>query len=260
MYTGETNQAKKFLEKYKNTKHVVDFYTNEHIQNLDPESCSISIEDLEKFDSVYGNRYRNHLLTIYVGDGNEELINDLSNLYLPFKRLFNLRSAYGMWLHSPDLLIVNLRTQEVLCVGLGRKNRSFNFELHRHLAYRTTNDNENIELKDFDSKISTDCSEAFFAFDHHNISQKIIDALDELGQHYYEYDNLPGNADVMVTRKKDGLYYLDDFEDADGMTKAEVEKLKENYENYREWINDCLKVLREFSPRIEDWDLNTGDY
>jgi hypothetical protein len=260
MYVGGTHQAISFIEKYKKTKQVVDFYTNEHIKKLDPETSSISSKDLEEFDLNYGDQYRSHLLTIYVGDRNKELVEDLSNLYLPFKRLFSLNSAHGSWLHSPDFLIVNLITREILCVGLGRKNRSFDFELHRYLSLRTTNDEKNIQLQEIDGSKSIDCSDEFFALDHYSISKKIINTLEELGEHYYEYDNLPGNSDVMVTRKKDGLYYLDDFEDADGMTKNEVKELENEYKNCSESIDDCLNLLKEFFPTIEDWDLNTGDY
>jgi len=260
MYMGGTNQAISFIEKYKKTKQVVDFYTAEHIQSLDPATSSISIEDLEKFDAENGIQYRSHLLTIYIGDSNTELIEDLSNLYLPFKRLFSLKSDHGSWLHSPDFLIINLITREILCVGLGRKNRSFDFELHRYLSLRTTNDEKNILLPSFDGTKSVDCSDEFFALDHHSVSKKIITTVEELGEVYYEYDNLPGNSDVMVTRKKDGLYYLDDFDDADGMTKNEVKELENEYKNCSESIDDSLNLLKEFFPNIEDWDLNTGDY
>lgn len=260
MQTDGTAEANKFIQKYKKNGYLIDFYSNKHVQSLEPETSSISCEDLYKFDSSYGKNYRSHLLTIYLGDENQELIKSLSNLYLPFKRLFNLNSAYGGSLHKPDLLIVNLLTHEILCVGLGRKNNSFHFELHRYLSNRTTNDDTNTMLRDFDASLSTDCSEEFFALDHHCISRKTINAVQELGEHYYEYDNLPGNSDVMVTRKRNGLYYLDDFEDADGMTKAEVNELKQDYKNYEEWIDDCLKLLKEYFPKISVWDLKTGDY
>ncbi len=201
------------------------------------------------------------MLAIYLGDENRELLEELSCLYLPFQRLFNLEGAFGGWTHKPDLLLVNLVTQEVLCVGLGRKNRSFKFELHRYLHSHTTNDSENKGLRDFDRNTSTDCSEKFFELDHHRIAERTISATEELGEHYFEYHSLPGNADVMVTLSEDdGLFYLDDFEDEEGMTEEEVKELEENYANYREWIDDCIRVLREIFPKIDDWDLNTGDY
>jgi hypothetical protein len=261
MYTGGTPEGIKFIEKYKKSGYVVDFYSDEHIKSLDEDSASISVDDLKDFDLKHGTAYRGHMLAIYLGDQNWELLDDLSNLYLPFQRLFNLEGAYGGTLHKPDLLLVNLVTQEVLCVGLGRKNRSFNFELHRYLQCRTTNDSTNKGLREFDKNASIDCSEKFFELDHHKIAKRTLSATENLGENYFEYDNLPGNADVIVTlNEDDGLFYLDDFEDEEGMTEEEVKELEENYANYREWIDDCIHVLREIFPKIDDWDLNTGDY
>lgn len=261
MYTGGTPEAIKFIEKYKKSGYVVDFYSNEHIKSLDEDSASITVDDLKDFDLKHGTAYRGHMLAIYLGDENQELLKDLSNIYLPFQRLFNLESAFGGWTHKPDLLLVNLVTQEVLCVGLGRKNRSFNFELHRYLQFRTTNDSTNIGLRDFEKSTSTDCSEKFFALDHCKIAKRTVEATDELGEHFFKYDHLPGNADVMVTlNEDDGLFYLDDFQDEEGMTEEEVKELEKNYANYSEWIDDCIDDLREIFPKIEDLDLNTGDY
>ncbi len=261
MYRGGTSEAIQFIEKYKKTGYLVDFYSDEHIKTLDEDSASITFDDLKDFDLKHGTAYRGHMLAIYLGDENRELLEELSRLYLPFQRLFNLEGAFGGWTHKPDLLLVNLVTQEVLCVGLGRKNRSFKFELHRFLHSHTTNDSENKGLRDFDRNTSTDCSEKFFELDHHRIAERTISATEELGEHYFQYHSLPGNADVMVTLSEDdGLFYLDDFEDEEGMTEEEVKELEENYANYREWIDDCIRVLREIFPKIEDWDLNTGDY
>jgi hypothetical protein len=261
MYTGGTSEAVRFIEKYKKTGHVVDFYSDDHISSLDQDRCSIFVDDLKAYDAKHGAAYRGHMLTVYIGDEDKEMLNELASIYLPFRRLLSLESAFGGWTHKPDLLIVNLITREILCVGLGRKNRCFHFELHRYLGNRTTNNEENKGVRDFDSQTSTDCSEEFFRLDHYGISRTAIKALSELGENYYAYDLLPGNADVMVTlNQEDGLYYFDDFEDAEGMTDHEVKEIQADYENHREWIDDCLSSLREIFPKIDDWELNTGDY
>lgn len=261
MYTGGTPEAINFIEKYKKTGHVVNFYTDEHIKSLDQDRCSIFIDDLERYDKKYGTAYRGHMLSIYIGDENKEMLDELASIYLPFRRMLTLESAFGGWTHKPDLLIVNLITREILCVGLGRKNRSFNYELHRYLESRTTNNEENKGVRDFDRQISTDCSEEFFSLDHYGIAKTAISECEQLGENFFEYDHLPGNADVMVTlNEDDGLYYLDDFDDEAGMTAEEVKELERQYENYGEWIDDNVDGLREIFPKIEKWDLNTGDY
>lgn len=261
MYTGGTPEAINFIEKYKKTGHVVNFYTDEHIKSLDQDRCSIFIDDLERYDKKYGTAYRGHMLSIYIGDENKEMLDELSSIYLPFKRIFTVGTAFGGWTHKPDLLIVNLITHEILCVGLGRKNHCFHFELHRYLENRTTNNQENKELREFRSQLPIDCSDEFFKLDYRGIANKTIRECVELGQNFFAYDHLPGNADVMVSlNEDDGLYYLDDFDDEEGMTAEEVKELERQYENYGEWIDDNVDGLREIFPKLEKWDLNTGDY
>ena len=261
MYTGGTSEAVRFIGKYKKTGHVVDFYSDDYISSLDQDRCSIFVDDLKAYDTKHGTAYRGHMLTVYIGDEDKEMLDEFASIFLPFKRLLTLESAFGGWLHKPDLLIVNLITHEILCVGLGRKNRSFQYELHRYLANRTTNNEENKGVRDFDRQTSTDCSEEFFRLDHYGIAKRAISECEQLGENFFEYDHLPGNADVMVTlNEDDGLYYLDDFDDEEGMTDGEVKELERQYENYAEWIDDNVDGLREIFPKIEKWDLNTGDY
>ena len=261
MYTGGTPQAIEFIKKYKKAGYIVDFYSDEHIKTLDEDYGPITTDDLKIFDEKYGTAYRGHMLAIYLGDENHELLNELSSLYLPFQRLFQHTTTFGGWTHKPDFLLVNLATTEVLCVGLGRKNRSFHFELHRHLKIFSPNEAVSKGSKNFDVNNSSDCSEKFFELDHHRIAKRVISEAQYLGTHYFEYDHIPGNSDVMVTlNEDDGLYYFDDYDDEEGMTEEQVKEIQEEYENRKEWIDDCIKSLQEIFPKLDTWDLNTGDY
>ncbi len=54
MYTGGTSEAIQFIEKYKKTGYLVDFYSDEHIKTLDEDSASITFDDLKDFDLKHG--------------------------------------------------------------------------------------------------------------------------------------------------------------------------------------------------------------
>ena len=255
MYKGGTPEAIKFIEKYKETGHIVDFYSDEFIGSFDQDcSPTITLDTLKYYDSEYGTSYRGHMLTIFIGDENNEMLEELSQLYLPFNQILNLTSEFGSWTHKPDFFIVNLITKEILCVGLGRKNRMFQFELHKYLKSQINPSRY--------GQINTDCSDDFFAIDHNEIAKTTIRETESLGDSYFSINHLAGNADVSVTlNKKDGLYYFDDF-DEEGMTEEEVNDLRKDYDRYREWILDSAERLEEFFPLMNgyEWELNTGDY
>jgi hypothetical protein len=184
MYTGGTPEAIKFIEKYKKTGHVVDFYSDEYILKRQKNNCLISQRLLKTLDVQHGSSFRNHLLIIYIGDGNSEMLQTLSSLYEPIHRYFNLQSDGAGSVVNPDFLLLNLSTKEILCVGIGWKNRGFNFELHNYLA-KYTSPEAPYKLKHLNSsQISTECSDAFFELDHWNISKKIIAVMNQLGDSY----------------------------------------------------------------------------
>ena len=246
MYKGGTPEAIKFIEKYKKTGHIVDFYSDEHIDSLDPSATSYSVEDLKDFDKLHGTAYRGHMVAIYIGDEGQEMLDELASIYRPFKKLFSLTGHSGLDLHKPDFLLINLATREILCVGLGRNNSVFSYELHRNL--------------DRKNGASTSCSPKFSELDHYGIAQQTIESLESFGNNLNEFNDLPGNADVFVVKNEsDGLYYLEDF-DEDGMTEQEVAQLESSYAQCIEGMDESLMALREFFPLADNSELNTGDY
>jgi hypothetical protein len=252
MYTGGTQHAMQFMEKYKKLGYLVDIYSDEWANAQDPDEYSgPTPDDLKKYDKEHGTAYRGHLLCLYIDVYNQELITDLRNLYKPFDDYCNIDTGSWRALNLPDMMLINLNTQEILCVGLGYKNNAFNFELGKFMEARNENSNASADKK---------CSEAFYALDFDRVAQKTIREMTQLGQNFYEYDNLSGNSDVAVTlNEDDGLYYFDDF-DEEGMTEEEVNSLRNEYENYNEWIEDNISTLRNFYPKIQDYELNTGAY
>jgi hypothetical protein len=186
MYTGGTPEAIQFIEKYKKTGHIVDFYSDEYIENRNKNNCPINLKYLKSLDQEHGTAYRNHLLVIYIGDEQREMLSELSNLYEPIHRYFNLDSGGPGHVIKPDFLLINLATQEILCVGIGGRNREFHFELHNYLGKHTTPEAPN-KLNHFTkSAMSDECSMAFYELDHWHLAQNLINEMKKLGEAYEE--------------------------------------------------------------------------
>ncbi len=129
-------------------------------------------------------------------------------------------------LSIPGLLFINLKTQEILCIGLGYKNRIYSFELGKYMHAHKNG----LQITD-----AVNCSDNFYALDHRNAAKNALKTMEQLGQFFYHYDNLQGNADVIVSlNEDDGLYYFDDYDTDEGMTDEEVDELVAEYARYSE--------------------------
>jgi len=253
-YTGGTKQALSFIEKYKKLGYIVDIYSDQWVNAQDPdEYYAITPEDLIRFDKDFGKEYRGHLLAVYLGDANPELRQELRKILKPFDEYCNIKPSSWRILSIPALLFINLKTQEILCIGLGYKNRIYSFELGKYMHAHKNG----LQITD-----AVKCSEDFYALDHHNVAKGALKTMEQLGDNYYEYDNLPGNADVIVSlNEDDGLYYFDDYDTDEGMTAEEVDELVADYARYSEWIDDCIDDLKAYFPKIDErWELNSGAY
>ena len=120
MYVGGSAEAIAFLKKYKKSGHVVDFYSDEYIKNFAPEESAITLEELKLYDLDHGTAYRGHMIAIYIGDQDPLMLQELSQIYLPLKRILTLKSYYETWAYKPSLLLINLATREILCAISGR--------------------------------------------------------------------------------------------------------------------------------------------
>jgi hypothetical protein len=183
-----------------------------------------------------------------MGDEDTELLRDLQNLYPPFRQLFEISH------HLPDLLFINLMTKEILCSGLGRRNNSFSFELHKYLESKSSNLDGNHSLE-----LDTDPSDDFFKLDHNDIVSSTLDCLEEFGTAYYQLLCLQGIEDMDPVRsKKDGLYYYDNSDE--GLTKSEVTELKSEYKRLRRNIDTEFSCIRSYFPKSVYYELNTGNF
>jgi|688.fasta_scaffold448810_1 hypothetical protein len=250
MYSNIEKDGIEFIAKYKKLGYLIDVYSSEWMpKEIDKsDNYTLNIRNLEFLEKEKGSDFKGHLLALYMGDEDTELLRDLQNLYPPFRQLFEISH------HLPDLLFINLMTKEILCSGLGRRNNSFSFELHKYLESKSSNLDGNHSLE-----LDTDPSDDFFKLDHNDIVSSTLDCLEEFGTAYYQLLCLQGIEDMDPVRsKKDGLYYYDNSDE--GLTKSEVTELKSEYKRLRRNIDTEFSCIRSYFPKSVYYELNTGNF
>jgi hypothetical protein len=256
-YIGGTPEVQNFIKKYKASGHLVDPYTDQwHALALTRQELSDSYygefesNEFSEYDKKFGLDYRGHLLLLYLDKGNQNLFSDLQKIYLPIKSILGVDGK-----HEPRFILINLATQKILCIGLGRKNRSFEYDLDEYCSgakssidssdLKMNRNNENLYFK------------SFMALDYCNVTRTIIKGLHDVGYGLFEKASIPGNPDEWPEEaNEDGLYLIDDEE----FTENELESFKNSYEEADELMDEGLRSLKLFFPDLDLGDLNTGDY
>lgn len=205
------------------------------------------IDELEA-DPNESIKPKNHLFYIYVDEYKKELIDKLLEAYPQLVEYFGA-------FHKPDFLILNLHTKQMLCVGLGRKNRVFAFDptYESHIDFFGITGIGD-EGKYLDAFMEHDCYETVRDF---------AQALATLSEAMYDWDHLPQNPDLLEIAldegpKSDGLYYVEG--DDEGYAKEALEEYIEEYADAQKREDEAMKVIRIFFPNQDWWELNTGDY
>lgn len=262
-YNPGTPEVQDFIKKYKASGNLIDPYSDEWITAVAKrsENGEINYEsDLDSytsFDEEYGRDYRNHLLVIYVDPYNKGLIEDLKKIYQPLKYIFDEHgSAFGT--HKPDLIFINLATKQILCVGLGRKNRLMQFDAARYAAGIHEPQIDILgegNSPSFDSQYVTE----FTALDHDKIADKLIFNLKILGDYLLENERLNFYPEIVSTEPNhEGLY---EFEDGrDPINQASLDELIESFDINMTYIGESIEAIQVFFPMADVGDLNPEDY
>ena len=255
--TKGTPQAMSLLAELKETDDLVDVYSNEFFDRQptydeDPsapftQDGMITIDDMENA-SDEDAKPKNHLIFIFVNENDEDIHDKLVATYPPLKKIFDQG-------HLPDFLLLNLHTRQMLCVGFGRKNRMFIVDA------KTGNG-----INAFDLVGTSDDSEYMYKFlenDAYECVSDFVHALHELSLNMYEYDNLPGNEELVElalddTNTRNGLHYIEG--DNKGYSNREIQELIAKYHDLRRQEDEAMKMIKVFFPHCDRGELNTGDY
>ena len=215
------------------------------------------LDTYESFDEDHGKQYRGHLLIVYVDIYNKELIEDLKKIYQPLKYIYDEQgSTFGT--HKPDLLFINLASKQILCAGLGRKNRLMQFDAARYVAGKYDPQIDvlgNGNGGNFDSKYVA----KFTALDHDEIVDKLIFNLKTLGDYLLENNRLNFSPEITSSEPNDeGMY---EFEDGrDPVDQAGLDALIDASEICGTYMSESIEAMQVFFPKAEVADLNPEDY
>jgi hypothetical protein len=262
-YIGGTPEVQKFIKKYKANGHLIDPYSKEWLSSLDTRRnadqdfyCEIDHDQYSEYEAEFGAEFWNHLLILRIDQSNPELIKDLKAIYQPFKFILEDRNSLsGYENHRPNFILINLHIRKILCIGLGRKNRLFGFDLNEYCNNlpNSVNFSPFIAAPNFDDTYKKD----FLSLDHAGLVVSLVQGLSELGAGLFEIASTPGNPDEWPDEpNEDGMYLTEDGE----FTAEEFEAIKDGYYQADELMHDGITSINLLFPEIEIGDLNTGDY
>lgn len=262
-YIGGTLEVQNFIKKYKNSGYLIDPYSREWLASLDARKntdhnfyCEIEYDQYTEYEAEFGPEFWNHLLILSIDQSNFELIKDLQEIYQPFKFIFeDCNSLSGYENHWPDFIFINLRIKKILCIGLGRKNRLFEFDLNEYIAKvkNSVDSSQLIRSSEFDNAYYKD----FVSLDHAGFVVSLVRGLNDLGVGLFEIASTPGNPDEWPDEpNEDDMYLIEDEE----FTVDEFEVIKDSYYQADELMHDGITSINLLFPKIEIENLNTGDY
>ena len=262
-YIGGTPEVQNFIKKYIASGYLVDPYSKEWLASLDARKkadknfyCEIYNDRYSENEDLFGSEFWNHLLILRIDESNPELIKDLKAIYQPFKSIFEERdSMSGHDKHRPDFILINLNIRKILCIGLGRKNRLFDYDLDEYLGNVPSSVNFNEYASSFTR--SNSYYQHFLSDDHAEIVLSLIQGLSDLGSGLFEKASTPGNPDEWPNEpNEDGMYLIEDGE----YTAEKFEAIKDGYYQADELMREGFTSINLLFPEIEIGDLNTGDY
>ena len=255
--TNGTPQAMKLLERLNKAGDLVDVYSDDFFNRQptydeDPSAPFLkggmeSIEEIES-DNFEKAKPKNHLLFIFVDQYKKDIQDELTTVYPPLKKIFDIG-------HLPDFLLLNLYTKQMLCVGFGRKNRIFILDaksgkgINAFDLYGITDDSKYVEK--------------FIKNDVYEATSDFLHALNNLSVAMFRHDNLPGNEDLIAfaldeENTRDGLHYIEGEDE--GYTTDQINEFIEKYQEYEAYEDEAMKMIKVFFPQCERGELSTGDY
>lgn len=265
--TGGTKKAIALLEELQQAGYLIDVYSKSFFDRQpsikDDPNAEYNQEDFEHLLKHYENDTEcedkpvGHLYFINVSDLKPELKNVLIELYAPFVNYLNSGK------HNPDFIIVNLFTKQVLCFGLGRKNRIFCFDA---VTGKTVN-----AFGLLGGPNPSEDSDYMDRFTEHDVCEFVSDlahALYKLGLAMYNYDSTPDRDKLQHTLdsgpNQHGVYQLKSLDgevlNDDEYSNEEIIELLDQIIVAEKDEEDSMKVINIFFPECYQGDLNTGDY
>ena len=258
-YVSESPIVQKCVAELSALGALVDVYSAGWI-NAHPGFLDFNVEDLEEYQARSRNMCEGHLLVISTSLDDEAVSTLLPEAYPSLTDVVNPKIGN----HKPDLIFLNLVTQQILCVGLGRKNQLFGFDVGAEDVKLRDGNIEDVIRPSSDEE-SADPTflymREFLKYDYSGVVGDLIESLYEFGVCARAIDHLPLNPDLIEEILQegpddDGLYDIGN----ELLTLEEARALLAEFEEAENFGHEHLQTLQQFFPEITWSDLNTQDY
>lgn len=269
-----TKKAQALLKRFVEENDLVDVYSEEFFRQqpriANNPSATFTLKGFEYLLSEYENnpvsdlKPVGHLLFIHVDQYKRELRKALVDIYEPLRQLIDNDK------HDPDFLIVNLYTRQILCIGLGRKNRLFAIDAETGKSINVFGLLEGLHAAGiFIERDNAPYMNNFVEHDVYHFVSDFVRALYKLGVAMYNYDSMLANQDQIehsleLPPNDDGMYQLKDWDgcliDDEEYTKDELVSMLNEIKSYQIAEDEAMDMINNFFPHCERGELNTGDY
>ena len=242
-YVSESPAVQKCVAELSALGALVDVYSAEWI-NEHSGFPEFSLEELKEYQARSHNMCEGHLLVISTSLDHEAMSTLLPAAYPLLTDVVNPKIGN----HKPDLIFLNLATQQILWVGLGRKNQLFGFAVGAE-DVRLRDGNIDDIIRPSQDQESADPTflymREFLKYDYSGIVGDLIESLYEFGIWARAFDHLPLNPDLIEDileegPNSDGLYEINgelmtiqeaqsvlaDFEEADNLGREHLQTLQ----------------------------------
>jgi len=254
-YIGGTALANQFISKYALSGHLLDLYSDEWaLNNEDLEGISVAL--FKEYDAQFGTAYRNHILLIscdWYEDSNSNFSTDLINIFPKYKR--QLRDYSENIFFDPSFVLINLATQQISSVGLGRNNRFFMTDVETNISVSLNLPND-ISARAVFGIEDNNYLPNFLKLDHAGIVYKFLTSLSAMGSLVYlrDSDCTPWLYDELsyANPNEDGQYEVD----GESYSAQDRDELIKAHANYNSEIQIHERFLMKFFPTLDFSSLN----
>lgn len=219
--TGGTSEALALIKKLKASGHLIDVYSKEWMTKAN--NTTFNAKEFDVLVKKYSDDFAHHLLVVSVEKYNDEINGLFIKIY---PRLEKVLSGY---VYRPNFLFINLFTQQLLAVGLGRKNNLFAIPLDEDISLDMSDLFENSYIKKFTS------------LDHKNVLTEICKSVADLGICFCEHE------DFFISQDDD--LSEDEQNEIDDQVAALFEKQEK-----------LTNLIKNYFPDFDETEINTGDY
>lgn len=254
-YVGGTVLANQFISKYTFSGHLLDLYSDEWIsknKGLDGMSTS----DFKQYDGRYGKDYRNHMLLIscdWYESPTSNFSQDLVNVFPKYKD--QLRDYSEQVYYDPSFILINLATQQMAAVGLGRNNQFFMTDVLTNADIPLSLPND-LSAQAILGNGDISYLSSFLKLDHAGILYQFLVSIAEMGELVYSrdcdctewlYEEL-SCAEV----GEDGMYEVD----GETYSPEDVNEMMATHEQYNKKIKVHEDFLMRLFPNLDLGSLN----